>query len=53
LSAQPSKQDPEVLKVVFARAEHNVMEKMLVFEARAEENPNDKKSGGRKLEPDA
>jgi len=51
LSAQPSQQDPEVLKAVFARAEHNAMKEMLAFEARAEDNPNDKKSSGRKLEP--
>jgi len=28
------------------------MQEMLAFEARAEDNPNDKKSGGRILEPD-
>jgi len=52
LSAQPSQQDPEVLKALFARVEHNAMKEMLAFEARAEDNPNDNKSGGRKLEPD-
>jgi len=51
LSAQPSKQDPEVLKAVFSRVEHNAMQEMLAFEAQAEDNPNDKKSGGRKLKP--
>jgi len=51
LSALPSEQDPEVLKAMLAQAQHGSMQEMLAFEARAEDNPNNKKSGGKKLEP--
>ena len=52
VSALPSEQDPEAQKAMLARAQKDSMQEIMAFEARAEENPNKKISGGKKLEPD-